>query len=183
MANTQNQGYPLPTVGELLSNDIHKLIAAFNAIDVDISALVAGLDGKAASGHTHTIANITGLQNALDDLASNNHTHGINDLTDVDTSAAATGYIIVLTTDGWVAKSPVAALGDHGHTIAQVTNLQPALDEKLAKASNLADLDNPSIARNNLGLGSIATRAVTISTADPSGGADGDIWLKYEAAT
>lgn len=29
------------------------------------------------------------------------------------------------------------------------------------------------------GLGNLATKNVTISTSDPSGGADGDIWLKY----
>lgn len=33
-------------------------------------------------------------------------------------------------------------------------------------------------ARTNLGIGNIATRAITISTSDPSGGVDGDIWLK-----
>lgn len=34
-------------------------------------------------------------------------------------------------------------------------------------------------ARTNLGIGTIATRALTISTAAPSGGADGDVWLQY----
>ncbi len=32
---------------------------------------------------------------------------------------------------------------------------------------------------NNLAIGTMATRAVTISTAGPSGGSDGDIWLQY----
>ncbi len=32
---------------------------------------------------------------------------------------------------------------------------------------------------NNLAIGTMATRAVTISTAGPSGGADGDVWLQY----
>lgn len=35
-------------------------------------------------------------------------------------------------------------------------------------------------ARTALGIGSMATRNVTISTADPSAGVDGDIWFKYE---
>lgn len=34
-------------------------------------------------------------------------------------------------------------------------------------------------ARTNLGIGSMATRDVTISTSAPSGGSDGDIWLRY----
>jgi len=29
------------------------------------------------------------------------------------------------------------------------------------------------------GLGSAATKNITISTAAPSGGADGDIWIQY----
>ncbi len=150
MANTQNQNYPLPAAGELLSDDINKLIAAFNAIDVDISQMVAGLEGKATTGHNHTIADITSLQDALNGLASADHAHPLNDLTDVDTSAAALGYIIVLTANGWVAQSPVAALGEHQHTIAQVTNLTDALGAKLAKADNLAGLTDVSAARANL---------------------------------
>ena len=35
----------------------------------------AALDGKAATGHTHTIANVTGLQGALDAKADGTHTH------------------------------------------------------------------------------------------------------------
>lgn len=38
--------------------------------------------------------------------------------------------------------------------------------------------DNAATARSNLGVGSMATRNVTISTSDPSGGSDGDVWIK-----
>ena len=51
----------------------------------------------------------------------------------------------------------------------------------LTKANNLSGLASASTARANLGLGSITTRNITVSTSDPTGGADGDLWLKYTA--
>ena len=44
----------------------------------------------------------------------------------------------------------------------------------------LDDADAPA-QRTTLGLGTGATTNITTSTADPSGGADGDIWIKYTA--
>lgn len=49
----------------------------------------------------------------------------------------------------------------------------------LSKSENLSGLTNTTAARTNLGLGNAATRNITASTADPSGGNDGDIWIKY----
>lgn len=43
------------------------------------------------------------------------------------------------------------------------------------------NVSDKSTTRTNLGLGSIATRNITVSTSDPSGGADGDLWFKYTA--
>lgn len=58
-------------------------------------------------------------------------------------------------------------------------SLKATASDYLSKAGNLSGLANTTTARTNLGLGSIATRNVTVSTSDPSGGADGDIWIKY----
>jgi len=46
-------------------------------------------------------------------------------------------------------------------TLSSQTDLQSALDAKLANASNLSDLTNASIARTNLGLGTAATISST----------------------
>jgi len=45
-------------------------------------------------------------------------------------------------------------------------------------ANNLSDLANAATARTNLGLKSGGIIDVTVSTASPSGGVDGDVWFK-----
>jgi hypothetical protein len=80
----------------------------------NITGLQTALDGKAPSSHTHTIANITGLQTALDGKAPSSHTHTIANITGLQTAL-----------DG---KAP----SSHTHTIANITGLQTALDGKLS---------------------------------------------------
>jgi hypothetical protein len=88
-----------------------------------VANLTTDLAGKAASSHTHTIANVTGLQTALDgkqasgSYAAATHTHAISDTTGLQTAL-----------DGKAASS-------HTHTIANVTGLQTALDGKQASGS------------------------------------------------
>jgi hypothetical protein len=60
----------------------------------------------------------------------------------------------------------------HSHVIADVTGLQSALDSK-------ADSSHTHTASQVSGLGTAATKNITVSTAAPSGGSDGDIWIQY----
>lgn len=67
---------------------------------------------KANTSHTHTIANVTGLQTALDGKAALSHTHAIADVTGLQTAL-----------DGKAATS-------HTQAISTITGLQTALDGK-----------------------------------------------------
>lgn len=78
------------------------------------TALSTGLAGKADASHTHTIANVTGLQVALDGKQPKG-------------SYATTTAL----TDGLAGKANTA----HTHTVANVTGLQDALNGKLSVAT------------------------------------------------
>ena len=78
------------------------------------TALSTGLAGKANASHTHTIANVTGLQAALDGKQPKG-------------SYATTTAL----TDGLAGKANTA----HTHTIANVNGLQDALNGKLSVAT------------------------------------------------
>jgi hypothetical protein len=44
----------------------------------------------------------------------------------------------------------------------------------MRRANNLSDVNNAAAARTNIGIPNI-----TVSTANPSGGANGDLWFQY----
>lgn len=147
-------------------------------------AVKTALDGKAASSHTHSTAQITGLDAALDSKAPTSHTHSADNITSGvlpigrggtgstnSVGAASTmlnalerGEAVPRDDDWYVAKyaedgndTPVRrthsalwsyikakcdglyqpkgsyAAASHTHTIANVTNLQSALDAKQPK--------------------------------------------------
>lgn len=60
-------------------------------IDTKVSTLNTAINGKAASSHTHTIANVTNLQSTLDGKSSISHTHSYAGSTSVGGSANALG--------------------------------------------------------------------------------------------
>lgn len=64
--STANRGYQLPHPSNLVSDDINRLIAAFNAIDADVATAILAIAGKAAATHGHVINDVAGLQSALD---------------------------------------------------------------------------------------------------------------------
>jgi uncharacterized protein YukE len=131
-----------------------------DAIKAFVDGLETALNGKAASNHTHnyapsshnhTIAQITNLQSTLNGKAASSHNHTIAQITNLQS-----------TLDGKAASNHTHnyAPSSHNHTIAQITNLQSTLNGKEAT------------------LNTDQKRKITISTSNPSGGANGDIWIK-----
>jgi len=97
-------------------------------------------------------------------------------------SSPATGLVIYNTTDGvlqtydgasWVAAAKSGAATTSGLTMTTAR----MLGRTSAGTGALQELSAADV-RSFAGVGTMGQRAVTISTSDPSGGADGDFWAK-----
>lgn len=142
MTNTPNRNYPLVDPTHHVADDVMVLIAAFQAIDIDVNALIGMLSGKAATVHVHTIEQVTGLTAALAGKASADFRPSLGGLTNVDTAAdtAEPGSILQKGPSGWIVGSPTTILGTHNHPIANIEGLTAALDSKLTASSLPASL-------------------------------------------
>ena len=145
-----------------------------DAAEVADAAPWAGITGKPTSftpsSHSHSIAQVTGLQTALDakaPLASPALTGSPTAPTataGTNTTQIATTAFVASAIGALIDAAPgamdtlnelAAALGDDPSFATTVTN---SLAGKLSAASNLSDLPNKTTARSNLGLGSMATQ-------------------------
>jgi len=162
-----------------------------DAAEVADAAPWSGITGKPTSftpsSHSHSIAQVTGLQTALDAKAplaspvltgsptAPTATAGTN-TTQIATTAfvaAAIGALIDAAPGAMDTLNELAAaLGDDPNFATTVTN---ALAGKLSSASNLSDLPNKATSRSNLGLGSMATQ--TSSNVAITGGSINGITL------
>lgn len=126
-------------VGNIIPSNV---VEVGNEISVNqLAAITAATDPSATNpfstaGHTHIIANVTGLQAELDGKVGTAHTHVIADVTNLSNELASKAGISHTHTLGDVTGLP-AALADkaplvHTHVIADTTGLQTALDGKSA---------------------------------------------------
>ena len=132
-SSTLNYGWPKPDTEKDIDFEFYRLRdETLDAIDLALKAVQTLAEGKAAQNHTHPISAIQGLVDALNGKMAANRTFILDDLGDVTGAAEApVNYVLVKTSEGtWVASSALAALGNHGHTISQITNLQNVLNGK-----------------------------------------------------
>lgn len=111
------------------------------------------------------------------------------------TTAAQVGAYTIAQTDAAIAAALAGYVPpEHAHEIADVTGLQTALDDKATNAAVAAKLDSSAYTAADVlaklltvdgsGSGLDADKwkgaSYTVSTATPSGGADGDFWFERE---
>lgn len=118
--------WPLPHPTNLLKDDVLRLRQAFTMGDADTAFLLNELLLKSNVGHHHPISDVDGLPAALDGKAAFDHVHGLNDLTDVDTTAKATGQVLMWQTSAWL---PISL------QIASIVGLETALAAKASITS------------------------------------------------
>jgi hypothetical protein len=157
-----------------------------SALDSSLSSLTSEVEGKAATNHTHTIANITGLQSAIDTKASSaslesaqsalesqinnksdsSHKHVIADITDFDASS------IDLSAYAKVTDLNTKADATHSHSVGQITDIADSyynksqVDTKIDEVGgehthveeDITDLDKYTQAQTNLRISDHAAR-------------------------
>lgn len=120
---TPHRGIQLPDEDNNLDFDVGRLIAAFTKVDTDLHDLFTSVSGLALVNHTHTIAQVSGLEDALLGKAASDHTHALGALSDVNATGATTGQFLRKNASGW---------GPANIGMSEVTNLNTVLATKAA---------------------------------------------------
>jgi len=163
MGTTTNYSWVYPTVnadadawGTILNNMAIAIDASLKTVDTSVSAKLAKASNLSDLASASTARTNLGLGNAsiLGVLGGQSRAATIS-------PTFSTGHFVKYDTDGSLIDANLNA-GSFCQT-----------------ANNLSDVGSASTSRTNLGLGSIATHNVTISTSAPSGGSDGDFWYVY----
>lgn len=182
--------------GEAVASSITNIeLDSLSGVDTNIQAQLEDkastsyvndeLSGKADTVHTHTIANVTDLQttlNAKAPIASPTLTGTVaapqirlSNTTAASTTSTAHGLQVGSTTTGTRMK-----LGSN--TLQVVTSTSSATTLELqpnggfVRVGSNIDTDVAQATTN----GTPRIRNIRLSTGDPSGGLNGDVWLKYE---
>ena len=140
----------------LTTEDGYEVYTAGTATAVPWSGVTGKPSTFTPSGHTHTIANITNLQSTLDGKAASSHNHSAANITSgtlnksrLPASGVTAGTYRSVTVDAYgrvtAGSNPTtlsgygitdAAAKSHTHAISDITNLQSTLNGKAASSHN-----------------------------------------------
>ena len=165
MAQTSNYGLGKPDANTTVAEEIERLIATWDQVDLILKTLADAIATKAAANHNQAIGTITGLTEALAGKMAASKTFAVADLTDVSGSVeAALGYVLAKTALGFSFQSAASLLGNHQHGVADIIGLTAAIDAKIAAlvASSPATLD--TLAELATALGNDPNFATTIAS-------------------
>lgn len=163
MGTTTNYSWTYPTVNA----DADAWGTILNNMAIAIDASLFTVDGKtsAAALKANNLSDLASASTARTNLGLGSSSTLPSQGSDVQvptvTAAFTSGHFCYFTATGGIGDS----------------NTGPSSFPLVS--NNLSDLASASTARTNLGLGSISTHNVTISSSAPSGGSDGDIWFQY----
>ena len=189
---------PAPGGAEILEKQVDIITIVGNASSVTatidqslVYETIIGAQEKADAART-AANNYTDQKFAViaEDLASHNHDNrylGIN-ANAVSASKLQTARTISLTGDvtgsvsfngeSNVSMTTTVADDSHNHSINTITNLQSTLDSKVPKSGTT--MTGVLVAQNNTSYTTKQVRNIILSTSNPSGGNNGDIWIKYK---
>jgi hypothetical protein len=136
--------------------------------------------GAAATSHTHTIANITGLQTALDGKSNTDHVHAINDVANLQTTldgkqATITGAATTITGSNLTAfrvlgsdvSGKVAATSITTSTLAfldATSSVQTQLNGKAATSHTHGNITSAGAIGSTANLGVVTTTSGVLTT-------------------
>ena len=129
-----------PTIATINTTLLNKTNFGHTHVVADVTGLQTDLNNKAALVHTHAIADVTGLQTALDGKALAGHTHPQSYITGLVTDLSNKSNVghghaqseITNLVSDLAGKAPTV----HTHAIANIVNLQSELDNKIDTTNN-----------------------------------------------
>lgn len=165
--------YIVVNVDELDNANGYKEYTAATATKVPWSGVTDKPTSFTPTSHTHTIANVTGLQSALDGkLSTTGNAASASKLSTARTISLGGDVTGSTTFDGSGNVTITATVKDdsHNHTIANIDNLQATLDGKLSTggtaAKATADASGQNIADTYIKALSVSGRTITYTKGD-----------------
>lgn len=170
LAVVQGTAAPIPSAPALTQSEAN--IYEFPLADVAVAAAAATIVTGNLTDRRVILTSVSDKQDVI--------TGGASSITTANLTA---GRALVSDGSGKVAVSSTITDTELGYLDGVTSSVQTQLNGKspLAGSTSITTVGTVTTVTSPTAAGSSGLRKTTISTADPSGGADGDVWLKYTA--